>query len=561
MKFRILLNLGIFFTFFLLVFIIEFYMKYNGYNNLTLVKYDCKKYQEVHRCSNYNNEIKEDKNFYNNNIEFKEYKYKESNIDTKIEKIVNAKEVQREFNILQNDLKYIYELNSSNAVSGLARANNFYPSKYKRVGSKIKILAVSDSFGEGMGLYNPYSDTWIGQLENTLLSDGYNVEVDRFASSGANFFDFYEMLSSKNIEAIDPDIIVLSLLANDLTLPHYKADYYYVKCIKDGVGGEFFNSLFREYIPYIYSKILSSNCDMQRLKAKYGDEAIYDGYLKLEDAPFGDLYKESMNKIIENANGRPIVIQPLFSNFDNEIVTFCCASPYYYINDYINYLESIGYIIPNIDINKITKIGDLNFDLIATLPPVDWAHWSPFWIDKIVTPTIESVKTIIDNKLLNDSKIDLLSTNSLIRTSPRSVRVNDLNYIQFEMSKDPKKLYITDNERDRMVVKLGDILDEVFCAGINRPHIRIYLNQLKHKEDKIIFNLLSSESQLVIAGIYYDKNKIERFTKLEVLKPNESKMYFPNEKIVGLIVGAPISGCNSEERWSVPSFLAQIKFQ
>lgn len=561
MKFRILLNLSIFFIFFLLVFIIEYYMKYNGYSNLTLVEYDCKKYQEVHRCSNYYHENKEDKNFYNTNIEFKDYRYKESIVDTKIDKIVNAKEVQREFNILQNDLKYINKLNSSNSVIGLARANNFYPSKYKRAGSKIKILAVSDSFGEGMGLYNPYSDTWIGQLENSLLSDGYNVEVDRFASSGANFFDFYEMLSRDNIEAIDPDIIVLSLLANDLTLPHYKADYYYVKCIKDGVGGEFFKSLFIEHLPYIYSKILSSNCDLQRLKAKYGDEEIYDGYLKLDEAPFGDLYKESMNEILKNANGRPIVIQPLFSNFDNEIVSFCCASPYYYIKDYINYLESIGYIIPNIDINKITEIGELNFDHIAALPPVDWAHWSPFWIDKIVMPTIKSVKSIIDNKFLNDSKIDLLSTNSLISTSPRSVRVNELNYIQFEMSKEPKKLYITDNERDRMVVKLDDTLDEVFCAGINRPHIRIYLNQLKHKEEKIIFNLLSSESQLIIAGIYYDENKIERFTKLEVLKPNESKMYFPSEKIVGLIVGAPISGCNSEERWSVPSFLAQIKFQ
>lgn len=111
-----------------------------------------------------------------------------------------------------------------------------------------------------------------------------------------------------------------------------------------------------------------------------------------------------------------------------------------------------------------------------------------------------------------------------------------------------------------MIVETSEFLDEVFCAGVNRPHVRIYFNLLKHKEDLINFNLISSESQIVVAGIYYDANRVESFTKLEVLKPLDSKTFLPEDKILGLIVGAPSSGCGDEKPWVMPSFLAQISF-
>jgi hypothetical protein len=297
------------------------------------------------------------------------------------------------------------------------------------------------------------------------------------------------------------------------------------------------------------------------LKVKYGDDVITDGYLKLEDAPFSELYKESMNKILANANGRPVVIQPLFqTEGDKSFIAFCCRSPYFYLEDYLKYLDSIGYIVPVYDVNSIGKIGVSNLDLIPVLAPVDFAHYSPFWLYKLIEPTVERIKEILDNNFINDKNIDLSNTASLIRTSPRTLRVDESNFIQFESSKDPKKLYVTKYEKDKMIVETGEFLDDVFCAGVNRPHVRIYFNLLKHKEDLINFNLLSSESQIVVAGIYYDANRVEGFTKLEVLKPLDSKTFLPEEKILGLIVGAPSSGCSEEKPWVIPSFLAQISF-
>ena len=51
----------------------------------------------------------------------------------------------------------------------LDRAHDYYPSKYKREGSSLKILAVSDSYGIGAGLINN-NDSWPGVLELGLLS-------------------------------------------------------------------------------------------------------------------------------------------------------------------------------------------------------------------------------------------------------------------------------------------------------------------------------------------------------------------------------------------------------
>jgi lysophospholipase L1-like esterase len=525
-------------------------MKYNGYSNLTLVKYDCKKYEEVQRCSyaNYKNPDGEDKNFYDTNIEFKNYKYKESKTDTKIEKNTNAREVQREFNILQNELKYINLLNSSNALSGLARADNFFPSKYKRDSSKVKILAVSDSYGEGVGHYNPYKGSWPGQIEDILLRDGYNIEVDRFASNGADFPDYLEMLSSDNIKVINPDIIVISLFMNDLSLPHYKADYHYVRCIKKGVGGEVINSLFREYIPFIYSRILSANCDMQRLKVKYGDDVITDGYLKLEDAPFSELYKESMNKILANANGRPVVIQPLFSS----------DIDYSYIKDYIRYLKSIGYIIPDYNFKDIIDEGKVYSEKIPIILPAD-SHFSSFWINKLVKPTIITLKNIISEKYTNYLGYDLSVSSSVIKSVPRTLKEKDL-YLQYERSSEPKVLYVSKFERDTMSTEVGSYLDDVLCTAIDRAHVRIYLNQLKHRDDNFTFNLLSSESPVVIAGIYLDENGSESYTELSVVRPKDTISFSKDDKITGLIIGSPVSGCSIDTFWSMPSFLAKLNY-
>ncbi|MFN9954600.1 MAG: SGNH/GDSL hydrolase family protein, partial [bacterium] len=100
----------------------------------------------------------------------------------------------------------------------LARVKDFYPSSYKIDRSDLKILAVGDSYAVGSGLYN-FNYTWAGTLEHKLLEAGYNIEVDRFASNGADFPDYLEMLSSSNIELVDPDVIVISLYENDLLLP------------------------------------------------------------------------------------------------------------------------------------------------------------------------------------------------------------------------------------------------------------------------------------------------------------------------------------------------------
>ena len=82
---------------------------------------------------------------------------------------------------------------------------------------RIRVLAVSDSFGYGNGLMS-IDDTWAKELESQLnqIEDKYEVIV--LAYSGAGYKDYLKWIKDGYVEAIDPDMVLVSFFRNDFNL-------------------------------------------------------------------------------------------------------------------------------------------------------------------------------------------------------------------------------------------------------------------------------------------------------------------------------------------------------
>jgi hypothetical protein len=494
-----------------------------------------------------------EKNAYLERVESKEYSYLSSESDKKIDKLYTSKIVQRDGNLLNQDMYYLANQYKDLSFSKLDRAHDYYPSKYKRGGSSLKILAVSDSYGIGAGLVNN-NDSWPGVLELGLLSKGLDVEVSKIVKNGADFPDFLEMLSRDNIESLDPDIIVLSLFQNDFAPISWVSKPEYLRCLSAGFGDNFFDSFARGNLSNIYSLVLSRKCDAKKLEREVDNRRDNKGeyYVSLANDPLAEWYKSSMKEIIENAKGRPVIIQPLF-NGNNE--------SYSNIKEALGYLESIGYIVPDFKISEVESYANvIGNKRLTALYPVD-GHYSRIYNTYLTKMAITEIDKIIAKDFKDKLKeLNLAETPSIIVTAPRTFISDENLLLQYERRETPIYVSKISPELNRAGVVEGDIIDEVLCSSINRAHVRVYLNLEKHIENTLSIKIKSSEAPIAVAGIYYSAEGEEMYTNIEVLKPGDVISFPKSKKIRGLFFGAPLSGCPEDELWSMPSFLAQLNY-
>lgn len=494
-----------------------------------------------------------EKNSYLERVESKEYSYLSSESDKKIDKLYTSKIVQRDGNLLNQDMYYLANQYKDLSLSKLDRAHDYYPSKYKREGSSLKILAVSDSYGIGAGLVNN-NDSWPGVLELGLLSKGVDVEVSKIVKNGADFPDFLEMLSRDNIESLDPDIIVLSLFQNDFAPISWVSKPEYLRCLSAGFGDNFIDRIARGNLAHIYSLFLSRKCDPKKIESEIDNKVDIKGeyYVNLANDPLAEWYKSSMKAIINNAKGRPVIIQPLFYGSNES---------YFNIKEALGYLESIGYIIPDFKISEVESYTNVigNKRLVA-LYPVD-GHYSRIYNTYLTKMAISEIDKIIAKDYKDKLKeVDLSKTPSIIVTAPRTFISNENLLLQYERRETPIYVSKISPELNRAGVVEGDIIDEVLCSSINRAHVRVYLNLEKHIENTLSIKIKSSEAPIAVAGIYYSAEGEEMYTNIEVLKPGDVISFPKSKKIRGLLFGSPLSGCPEDELWSMPSFLAQLNY-
>lgn len=525
-------------------------------NDITNTEYACylRYTKNCKITSNTRDHNMQESNYYLESVGIEsEYDYVNMESDLDITENYSRNLVQRDANVLNQDMYYLANQIKDSYFSNLDRAHDYYPSKYKRSSAAIKILAVSDSYGVGAGLINN-NDSWPGVLESNLLSKGLDIEVSKMVKNGADFPDYLEMLSRANINLLDPDIIVLSLFQNDLGPISWVSKPEYLRCLSAGLGDNGFDRFARDNFAYIYSFVLSKRCDAKKLENfavnKINNKDMF--FVDLESDPLAKWYKDTMKEILKNADGRPVIIQPLFDGENDS---------YYNIKEVLKYLSSIGYIIPNFNIDEVFEYSKfVGYKKIHSLYPVD-IHYSRLFNNYLAKMSVtEILKIISKDEEYDILKRDLSKTPSIIVTSPRTF-ISDANLLlQYERRETPIVVSKLSSELIRGGVNVGDVIDEVLCTSINRAHVRVYLNQEKHIMDNLVVENKKSESQIAVAGIYYSPEGEELFTEIEILKPGDEITFSNSKKIVGIFFGAPLSGCSEDELWKMPSFLAQLRY-
>ena len=87
------------------------------------------------------------------------------------------------------------------------------PGKQKR----LRIVAIGDSFTYGWGV--DIQDTWVKRIESFLRGQGHDVEVINAGRSGAGSAS-YEEMAARILPVLQPDILLMGMLHNDVGLSH-----------------------------------------------------------------------------------------------------------------------------------------------------------------------------------------------------------------------------------------------------------------------------------------------------------------------------------------------------
>lgn len=81
----------------------------------------------------------------------------------------------------------------------------------------LRIVVIGDSFTYGWGV--DIEDTWVKRLQCTLRERGHNVEVINAGRSGTGSAS-YEEMAARILPVLQPDILLIGMLHNDIGLSH-----------------------------------------------------------------------------------------------------------------------------------------------------------------------------------------------------------------------------------------------------------------------------------------------------------------------------------------------------
>lgn len=215
--------------------------------------------------------------------------------------------------------------------------------KIPEKGNKKRILVVGDSLIWGHANRNHNTLFWT-RLNYLLEQEGYNdVEVYAAGVSGIGTVDEVNMILKNNrtIRRIDPDLIIVGLVLNDLIIDNindknYIKQFDESKFIEDHYDNFIFNSIKKMY-PYLYDRLINSlvivPSNTEEFNVKYGEKYGYgydyrDSLYRSEK--YKKLFEEQGIKEIANLN-IPTIIYELYFGFSED-----------YEMEFLNYAKDIS---------------------------------------------------------------------------------------------------------------------------------------------------------------------------------------------------------------------------
>ena len=425
----------------------------------------------------------------------------------------------------------------------------FYSSLPPIPGGRIRILAISDSFGAGAGLLS-LDDSWPRELESQLNKNEDKYEVVVLAHGGAGYNDFLNWVEEGYIEAIDPDIVLLSYFQNDFNLLHDfggdnksfnllnfdKELVFYLRCFEkeDDFIGKSLKRLDRFY-PSIYRYYKFSNCSEEL--SRYDDDSLIN---KLEVV---NTYKE-IDRLIKVPSFLYKIEFTSTKNWaNNDILKTINANGFNFIN---NSGEGGAFdfeICPSMSTKGLLNCEDFKANIFNP-------HFNRYYNKMHISGQIEEIK----------SSIDLALTQS--RDKGVSVsRVNKSGDLIVDYL--PNTLFVS-NIRERSSVGFFKNNSygrnsENFCVPFDRKGVMLNFNKYlsEGKEIKISSEFQRSGLGLVSRG--YDKEGREVFGEAIELLPGKPVKFIGSESVRGIVVLSNNKNCGSRNRDNKDEFLLHVE--
>ena len=427
--------------------------------------------------------------------------------------------------------------------------NIFYSNAAPIEGGRIRILAISDSFGAGAALLST-DDTWAKELEFQLnkIEDKYEVVV--LAHGGAGYKDFLNWVEEGYIEAIDPDLVLLSFFENDFNLLHDfggdnnsfnllnfdKELVFYLRCFEkeDDFIGKSLKRLDRFY-PSIYRYYKFSNCSDELSR--------YDGNGLINTLEIVNTYKD-----IDTLIKVPTYLFKIESVLDKQKID-------------LNILEEInknGFRFINnsaveVSNNSACNLYSSNFKVCEDFKANKFdGHFNRYYYKKHIEDNIVEIKNSIDR--------DFIYSKESIEGASRINKSADIivDYL-------PNTLFVSNSRESATVALLkGEsygfgVSSENFCVPFDRKGVVLNFNRYltEGKEIKISSEFQRSGLGLVSRG--YDKEGKEVYGAAIELLPGKPVRFIGSESVRGIVVLSNNKSCGSSDRDNKDEFLLEVE--
>ena len=427
-----------------------------------------------------------------------------------------------------------------------------YSSTPPIIGGRVRILAVSDSFGAGDALYSR-EDTWARELEYqlNLLEDKYEVVI--LAQGGAGYNEFLDWTEGGYIQAIDPDIVIFSYFKNDFNLVRDfisnisdikllgldKELVFYLRCFEedDNLVGKSLKKL-KKYFPSLYRFYKFSSCseELSTLDSTHliDKVEVANSYKRIDSLINVPTFLYQIESILQLETAYAETLKSIHENGLNFLVNS----------------NSNGLLNSNDCLNAYS----INFKTCREFKAnaFDW-HFNRFYSKSFIESNIVEIKKSIDRYVGRDFAS---RERKVIENKSEAVIVDFL----------PNTLFVSnvDNKRATVGFFKGESYgygrsSENFCVPFDRRGVILNFNKYltEGREVKISSEFQRDGLGLVARG--YDSQGRVVFGEAIELKAGSPVTFIGSESVRGVVVVSNNKDCGSRRTDIEDEFLLQIE--
>ena len=427
---------------------------------------------------------------------------------------------------------------------------------------RVRILAISDSFGDGGGLLSS-DDSWSRELEFQLNQIEDNYEVVSLARGGAGYLRYLNWVEDGYVEAIDPDIVLLSYVDNDFnfidsfglskgnSLDLTRDDNYldpdnelafYLRCFEE--EDDFFGRGLKKvnkFLPSIYRFYKFSNCSEDYSSYSKKDLSnglsngleIIDTYKKMDSlikVPFYLYPIESASTGVDKGK--------LLETIDKNGVGFITGKDEVVLSNENELSRCYD--------NKKQGCGEFQNNKFDQ-------HYNRYYNKIYIESRIREIKNNID-----------LAVSKSLNNRERDVRINKSEAIIVDYL--PTVLKVFNESRERASVGLfkegsnsNGRWRSNFCVPFNRKGVVLNFNRYL-TEGRVV--KISSEFQVSGLGLVsrgYNKEGKLVYGKSIELKPGVPVTFIGGESVRGVVVLSNNKDCSGQNIDIADEFLLEVE--